>query len=498
MRHRFHRTALVIAAGGLGLGLFGGSMELLSLQSSAVVTVTDGMPSQAAEDLSSSTPGLNLSTGGWADWSAGVAARPYVTSLSLINGGVSTPIVTGGTVASSEITPPVDGITTVISPLNLCRANQTPGAGCYSTPNRVEVTVGYGKPSLGGTPAAGGNPVGYNFAPRSTTAAPTINASTIVDMTVALNTVGQNLRWSWVDGDLSYWQVTNPGLATASVHLRFKLASAPYIASPTPGSGCTATPIFNCTVQSADNEVLTGSVVFSLDNTLPASLTGAVFATQDAIFGYLTPGGTATAPTVDIQESSSHFKSDGTPQSGVLEAFLPSSTLLNLYGLLPGDAASTLSVTRTEATGSNGTPTTAVWCSDTCPAGTTGTAGSGSDGVFITVPAITFSVPTYVLAGTLKAYAAHVAARSGKTHINSSIGLCKKSNKCAASIYDLGPSTSSLTPTAKLVLKNTSVPGRKLSLTVRSSKLKKGDRFLLQVRSRKLGKVITSTVGTVN
>ncbi|MSZ81387.1 MAG: hypothetical protein F2713_07440, partial [Actinobacteria bacterium] len=98
-----------------------------------------GMPDQSQLD----TPSSQNAT--WANMTGGVAARPYVTALSVINGGVSTPVITAGT-ATAETNVPAGRIAVAISPSNLCRDGQTPAQGqCYATPNRIGITVGYQK-----------------------------------------------------------------------------------------------------------------------------------------------------------------------------------------------------------------------------------------------------------------------------------------------------------------------------------------------------------------
>ena len=153
--------------------------------------VTDGMPTQAQTDLAASDPANSMHSPGWADVAGGVAARPYVSSLTIVNGDVSTPVITNGdtTVPST----PDGGITTVISPSNLCQPGQTPAPGsCYSSPNRVGLTVGY----------ANGGTTGYNFANPSVPVTPTIDANTVIDMTVNLNALGSKLSWTWINGVL--------------------------------------------------------------------------------------------------------------------------------------------------------------------------------------------------------------------------------------------------------------------------------------------------------
>ena len=147
-------------------------------------------------------------------------------------------------------------------------------------------------------------------------------------MTLALNTLGRSLRWSWANGDLVSWRADRLGQDDATVRIRFRPAMAPLVTSFPDGNGCTATPVRDCDIERADTEVRTAALLLSLDNTLDSALTGAVFATQNAFSGFLQPGGTSSAPTLDVQVASTHLQSDGSQQLGVVEALLPSAALL--------------------------------------------------------------------------------------------------------------------------------------------------------------------------
>ncbi len=396
----------------------------------------------------------------------GVASRPYVTSLSVINNGVSTPVITNGTT-----TPPplVNGaVTTVVAPFNLCAAGQTPASGvCYSTPNRVGLTVGYGNDAN----------VGMDFSNPNFPVVPVINANSVIDMTVAMNTLGKSLGWTWVNGDLLYWQTTDLGQADATVHIKFKPASFPWVTFPQgPGPTCTASPPQNCDIQKADAELLTANLVFSLDNTLnspDSAMAGTVFATQDAVMGYLTPGGSALAPSLDIEMASSHTKSDGSPQLGPLEALVPAATLLNLYGILPADATSAFTTTRGGDSGTNGTPTYTPWTA----------AVNGSDGLLVNVNDITFSVPKYHLRSKLKHLTTYGNARGGKTTIRARGARCSKKNKCVVSLYNLGRGKKLFVAHKALVLKNYLQTRPRMSLVVSSARVHRGSRYLLVVHS---------------
>jgi hypothetical protein len=438
--------------------------------------VMDGMPNQAQTDRSATDPSNSSGQAGWADMAGGNAGRPYVQSLTVINGGVSTQVVTNGTTTPPSV--PDGTVTTVIAPFNLCRPGQAPAPGsCYSTPNRVGLTVTY----------AMNGQAGYNFAAPQVPVSPTVDANTIIDMTVALNTLGKTLRWTWANGDLLYWQTNNLGQDNATIRIKFKPASSPYVANWGQSNGCTATPIRDCSIQSADAEMLTASMVFSLDDSLDQALTGAVFATQNAIAGFLEPGGTATAPALEMQVASTHTRSNGTPQLGTLKALIPAAALLNLYGILPADATAAFRTTRTGDAGTNSAPTYEQWSA----------AREGSDGLFVTVENITFSAPAYKVAAKLKPVKVKAKVKRGKTTVTAKVSKCSKKNRCVASLYNLGQGDSKLYKATKTtVLKNKSVKAKKLSLSVRASKLKKGSRVLLVVHSTKK-KLLVSSVAKV-
>ncbi len=440
----------------------------------AGAAITDGMPNQEQTDRSANDP-ASSGQAGWADMAGGTAGRPYVQSLTVINGGVPTPVVTNGTTTPAAV--PDGTVTTVVAPFNLCKPGQPPAQGsCYATPNRVGLTVAY----------AMNGQAGYNFAEPQVPVTPPVNANTVIDMTVALNTLGKSVRWTWANGDLLYWKTSNLGQDNATVRVKFKPAPSPHIASFQSNNGCTATPIRDCTIQRADAELLTASLVFSLDETLDSALTGAVFATQNAIAGFLEPGRSAASPALELQVSSSHTKSDGSPQLGTLKALIPAAALLNLYGVLPADATSAFSTTRTGDAGANAAPAYDRWTA----------AGEGSDGLFVTVEDITFSAPAYKVAGKLKPVKVKAKAKRGKTTVTAKV-KCSRTSRCKASLYNLGAGNSKLYKAKKTtVVKSKSVKTKQLSLSARTSKLKKGTRVLLVVHSAKK-KLLVSSVARV-
>ncbi len=165
MLTRLRRLAASSAAV-LVAGLFGWLGP--SIAHADEVAVQDGMPSQYFSDLPSTDPRVG-GRAGWADLPGGVAARPYVRSLTIINNGVATPVITDGTTAAPTVAP--GDVTAVVSAINLCGLGQTPAQGvCYATPNRFALTVGYGGDSEGNT-------VGYNFANPKFPVTPPIDAN---------------------------------------------------------------------------------------------------------------------------------------------------------------------------------------------------------------------------------------------------------------------------------------------------------------------------------
>ncbi len=331
------------------------------------------MPSQAFTDapLPGSPPGQAT----WSDLQGGVSARPYVKSLAVVNGGTATPVFSGGVGAAAGVAN--GGVTAVVSPLNLCPAGQAPAPGrCYATPNRVSLTFGI-KTEQG---------VGLDLASGG---APAITSDTTLDVTIALNTLGTSLRWSWANGDLVSWKATNLGRADAELRLRIKPVATQWIDWSTRGPvGCTATPIRDCNLDRADSTYLGANMVLSLDDTLDAGLTGAVFATQGAIAGFLLPENSPAGPALDLQIAAAHLDSSGALHKGAIKAILPASALTALYNSTPEQAQGLFTATRRGDPGTQSAPTfTPISESDT-----------DSAGLAVQITDITFSAPTYRLA----------------------------------------------------------------------------------------------------
>lgn len=351
---------------------------------------------------------------------------------------------------------------------------------CYSTPNRVSIAVGWDDHGS----------VGMDLADPAVNQI--VTGNTVIDLTIKLNKLGKPLRWTWANGDLVYWQTSNLGTDDASIRIKFKPAQSPDIdwQNLTPGNGCTATPIFNCNITKSQSSYLGANLILSLDDTMSSALTGSVFATQGAIAGFLDPGGDAAAPTLGLQIASAHFLADGiTVQHGRLKAFLPSQTLLNLYGVLPSDAPTFFKTTRTGSDGSNDAPTFTKWT----------TANQGADGLLVDIGGITFSVPTYQVKGKAKALSSKAKVKGKQTTITvSKIKKCAK-GACSATVFRLG--SAGFSSTASQVAKGVSAKSGVLIVKIKRSKLKKHQRYLIVVRyksGKSKGKLLQSGIGQVN
>ncbi len=447
-------------------------MSLRSLFLTLVVAVTVALPAGAsAQGSGTPTQAQNdgatvgsMAGAGWGAMEGGVAGRPYVTRLTATNAGVETVLIDGGTTTPPPVTAGIP--TVVISPTNLCQAGQTPAQGqCYATPNRVGLALGVPQTDNVNTDLTGAATV-----------------DTIFDMTVRMNTLGQSLRWSWANLDLLYWSATGLGTADAQVRIRFRPVATQFVTDFPSGNGCTATPIFACNPLQASLQVLSANISFSLDDTVNAALTGAIFATQGAIFGFVNPTGTASAPVLDLQMAAAHLRADGQVQTGQMKAVLPAQTLLNVYGVLPADAATFFSATRSGSTGTNGAPSYSVWSAGT----------EGTDGLLITVPDITFSAPTYKVKRKSVAAKTTVKTSGSSTSVSvKALSACRKS-VCTATLYTTGTAVSGK---AKKIASGVSAADGSLTLVFPKAKLKKGAPYSVTIRLKKGSKLVTTAAG---
>ena len=464
-----------------------GSLLVSASHVSAASPPNTGMPDQSQLDAASTQNAT------WVNMTGGVAARPYVTALSVINGGVSTPVITNGT-ATAETNVPMGRIAVAISPSNLCRTGQSPAQGvCYATPNRIGVTVGYQiQPGQ----------LGSDFSIANNLLTP-VTADTEFDITLNLNTLGRTLRWSWASGVPTYWNTANLGTDAATVRLRIKPTLTPVVMQGTQQVGCSQVPVQACSYSQNTHETLSASLTLSLDNTLDEIFTGALFSSTRSYMGSLMvqPGET---PQMTYGVSAPQTWSDGTANAASLSAVLSDASLLNFYGATPEVVATAefqtgaLNLARTDG-GTQGAITWTRWTADL----------QGIDGWLVTIPDIRFVAA--VSTSGVRAFGSSVAPATfsvkSKTSakittkrvgskamitLKVSAAACAKSScrVVVSSIASKVGSGSKKITAAAVIGKSKSV------VTTLSAKSSKGQRLSVMLQAKKAGKWVyaSSTV----
>ena len=464
-----------------------GSLLVSASHVSAASPPNTGMPDQSQLDAASTQNAT------WVNMTGGVAARPYVTALSVINGGVSTPVITNGT-ATAETNVPMGRIAVAISPSNLCRTGQSPAQGvCYATPNRIGVTVGYQiQPGQ----------LGSDFSIANNLLTP-VTADTEFDITLNLNTLGRTLRWSWASGVPTYWNTANLGTDAATVRLRIKPTLTPVVMQGTQQVGCSQVPVQACSYSQNTHETLSASLTLSLDNTLDEIFTGALFSSTRSYMGSLMvqPGET---PQMTYGVSAPQTWSDGTANAASLSAVLSDASLLNFYGATPEVVATAefqtgaLNLARTDG-GTQGAITWTRWTADL----------QGIDGWLVTIPDIRFVAA--VSTSGVRAFGSSVAPATfsvkSKTSakittkrvgskamitLKVSAAACAKSScrVVVSSIASKVGSGSKKITAAAVIGKSKSV------VTTLSAKSTKGQRLSVMLQAKKAGKWVyaSSTV----
>jgi hypothetical protein len=383
----------------------------------ALSALVASAPAQAAADAGGSQgqTGADTATtsqGGWSNTLATVAGRPYVTALT----------VNGTNMLTTTPSSPTDvqwtgQVRAVVNANNACSTTQLPAQGvCYTNPNRIQVTLGFGDQ----------NSVSTNFA-HSSASAFAINENSEIDMTINMNTLAPSLGWTWLNGLPSYWKV-DPVAKT--VRVKFK----PRFMPSTSGidNGCTRIPVEGCDTVAASAELLQATMVMSVDNTA-ALFSGALFASAGAVIGSLeVPSSfslstlTSNALTYGIA-APSNFAADFTPtgaaspggvRKGSFYGFVPNTLLSSGFGLTdPTQASSLMSISRTSSTTATGTDAVS-WAS--WDEATNGTAGQ-----FVSITDITFSAPKFQMTrkttATVAGSAAPVSVAKGKARTKKAI-----------------------------------------------------------------------------
>ena len=464
-----------------------GSLLVSASHVSAASPPNTGMPDQSFLDAASTQNAT------WADMTSGVAARPYVTALSVINGGVSTPIITAGT-ATAETNVPTGRIAVAIAPFNLCRTGQTPAQGvCYATPNRIGISVGYQTEP---------GQLGYDFSKATNLLTP-VTADTEFDITLNLNTLGKSVRWSWASGVATYWNTSNLGTDGASIRVRLKPTLTPVVMQGTQQVGCSQVPVQACPYTQNTHETLSASLVLSLDNSLGEVFTGALFSSTRSYMGSLMvqPGET---PQMTYGVSAPQTWSDGTQNSASMSAVLSDAALLNFYGATPEMAATpefqtgALNLARTDG-GTQGAITWTRWTADL----------QGIDGWLVNIPDIRFVAA--VSTSGVRAFGSSVAPATfsvkSKTSakittkrvgskamitLKVSAAACAKSS-CRVVVSSIASNVGS---GSKKITAAAVIGKSKSVVTTLSAKSTKGQRLSVMLQAKKAGKWVyaSSTV----
>ena len=473
----------------------------------------DSSPDQDQLDMSG-TGGAQ--DGNWDDLQGGVTNRPYVQRLAVVNAGVETVLLENGTTASSLSNTP-GSVGVVISPTNLCDSTEDPNDSnnnCYSSPNRIQVTLVYRKsvgqvgynlsfPNDGDQGALSGNAVPLQSFDGSTPI--TIDANTTIDLTLALNTLGQSLRWTWLNGIPSFWQLNSLGEQAATLRLKFKPAVQPAVhyQSQPGSSSCTAIPVTSCNISRSNSDWLGATMVLSLDQTLSSGMTGALFATEGAVIGSVDASTDPTLglPGLNYGLASSHSNYLNVERSATLRAFIPAAGLVQVLGypsFTEGVGATTspstvISVQRTDAT-STSTNALEVWSEST----------HGENGLLVTISGVTFSAPQYRVkakTGTPKVPTVSLARNKYSfTLQGSSSGVLKscKTKTCTVTVYRAPASVYSPTLT-QVARKVAGIAGGKVkaSFSIRKTTTVTTGTKLLIVVTNSQRKVLASTPVTL-
>lgn len=435
----------------LGVVALSASAMLSGMSGAAIADgpAPTGMPSQAQLDRVATASDY---AGLWGDVAGGAAGRPYVTDLSVTvtpadgTAPVSRTFVTGGMVSTPASTTRGD-ITMVITPYNVCNAakGQKPAAGvCYTSPNRLGAAIGYVVNEHGiGTNFS--NPTDEGGAPISTQLLDLIKNpanTTTFDVKINMNTWGKALRWTWMNGEPTYWNVSPIAENNSVVHLKFNLTTGPseMCDSAVPVRGCEPAqrgPSF------APQKILATNFVLSLDETgLDSMFAGTLFASTNADIGSLDaqPVG---SPTLGLTYGvSGSNELGGVTNVAKFYAFVADASLVNYFGVTqetldsPDFAGSeTLKVNRADG----GTSDSTAWVRWTPDK-------NGTAGYFLTVSGVRFdgtvaasgTVGTAALKATKaarfvmgKSVSNAVSVRRSGTRqvlsVSSSTKLCKKS-----------------------------------------------------------------------
>lgn len=509
------RTSAALSAVLLSLGL----LVVAPLAPASASNSNDQIRMQGDNDV---TPQDCTAQSGWAcgGWDqltgGGVNARPYVKKFSVKTNGVETTIVDN---TSNVPNPPNlvnSNLRVVIAPTNLCGPGQpTTRDGrpfCYTTPNRVSVTVAYQADN-------GGH---YDLrTPGATT--PAVNSTTEYLIQLGLNTVGQSLRWTYMNGTPTYWKVNQIGQPSATLEIRMRAGNVPFVSG---GGGCSQIPVnTTCDATSADEMLLSASMILSLDNTLDAMFTGALFSGIGAYIASLeTVGGTTTGANAQLPQLTYGIAApttvNGVNNTPSFSAFLSEEVLVNYFGVRLDDyladdvTASTSTAFFDSAFAYSATTTGAIRGVARWTAGSQGTDGlqlrianiplatvatSSLSNAELSPAALSVTNPKYKVKS--RTGPTITATRSGVTLTGiTGLKVCSGTTKCRVRVHKLATKTSKFT--TSLMLPKSYVPSSVASFKGYASPLTAPARVAVIIESQPAGTVgwnyVTSAIRSVS
>lgn len=349
---------------------------LVALALAGVASAETATEKQAGDGYDTAT----AQAGGWSGTTPGVAGRPFIKRFAITNGGVETVVIDnpGGTAVPT----PAAGtdIYAFVSPTNACRVGQAPTSGqCYAVPNRVGI----------GIQRQDGQGWTDNLTGATTT--PAITEASTIEIVIGFQAAYSSLRWTWLNGEPTYWSSTVNNGAGGDVTVRIAPSTAPQITQEAAQAGCSRIPVETCDVQTSPSEQLRVEMVLSMDDTLDPAFAGSVFASKAAFIGSLDSSpiqpGAPVSLTYGIAAPS--LLPDGSPRRGTFYALLP-EPLLTLLGTSNSTFdPSLMSVSRQAGSTAQGTDTVG-WSQWTA-------AANGTAGRFLTISDISFSAPKFTV-----------------------------------------------------------------------------------------------------
>ncbi len=306
--------------------------------------------------------------GGWASSQIGIAGRPFVQDMYLD----SVHLMHADEPGLETWDAGKENWRLLVNPNNVCRSNQTPSPGvCYSDPNRVTFSLAY---------IHNGNT--YNDFSGATLSNLGIDENSEFEFDINLNTMQEDLGWTWLSGVPTYWELDNE-----MVIIAVKPAIKP--STHQIDEHCSTIPVSTCDTNQAADEIFTIEFVMSFDDTLNSVFDGTLFASEGAVIASLetAPGFDPVSPdanSITYGMAAPHLNADGSARNGTFYALLTDEQLA-VFGVTdPATVSDTLKITRSSSDSGTFDASWSEWT-------------AGSTGRLLTISNISFSVPKFTV-----------------------------------------------------------------------------------------------------